>query len=86
VLEYLQMLNKEIVEEIFVESPVHDGQGRIYPIPLAGQIMLEAFRKDWLRENLPQGQIPLVSSGPKVLPDGTEGYSIRKEIVYKQKC
>lgn len=77
------MLNKEIVEEIFVESPLYDSCGRVCPLPLAGELMLLALRKSWLKVQLAEGQSPMVSAGPKTLPDGTEGYSIRKEIVIK---
>ena len=78
------MLNKEIVEEYFVKTPLYDSQGRICPLPLEGEFILEEFRESWLSEQLPEGLIPMVSVGPKTLDDGLEGYSIRKEIVYEK--
>lgn len=80
------MLSKEIVEEYFVKAPLRDSQGRFCPLPLEGEFVLEGFKNSWLREELPEGQIPMVSVGPVILSDGAEGYSIRKEIVYENQA
>jgi len=85
------MLNKEretvtvTVDEFFVKAPHHDSQGGINPLPPEGEVVLDEFKKSWLSEQLPEGQFPMVSVGPVVLDDGLEGYSIRKEIVYKNR-
>lgn len=82
-LQLRQMLRKETVEEYFVEAPHMDTSGHYLGLPLAGELIYMSAKRTWLREKFPEGQTPMVSSGPKVLPDGTEGFSIRKEIIFK---
>lgn len=77
------MLSKEIVEEVFIRTPLHNENGFLWTLPPAGKLVMEVFRRNWFEGEFPEGQIPMISVGPKKLPDGTEGYSIRKEIVYK---
>ena len=60
--------------------------GGLCPLPLEGEFVLEGFKNSWLREELLDGQAPMVSVGPVILADGAEGYSIRKEIVYKNQA
>ena len=69
------MLNKETIEEFFVKTQLHDSQGRICPLPLEGEFVLEGIRNSWLNEKFPEGWIPMVSVGPTILVDGAEGYS-----------
>ncbi len=79
------MLSKETIEEILIEAPHKDTEGNYTGLPLVGRWFLLGLKRNWLTATLPEGQFPMVSSGPKKLPDGTEGYSIRKEIVFKGK-
>ena len=81
------MKNKEIIEEIFVKTPLHDNNGRICPLPYKACLMAYQLKKDWMKEEFPEGVKPMFSIGPKKLEDGTEGYSLRKEVIYlKSRC
>jgi len=74
-------MNKEIKHEVFVKAPLHDEKGRILPLPAGARIMAEALKEEWLEQDFPEGVKPLFSVGPKTLEDGTEGYSLRQEVI-----
>lgn len=76
------MLNKEVVQEFFVESPHRDKNGVFLPLPLVGELFLENIQREWRTTMLPKGQYGLTSTNPKYI-NGVEGYSVRKEIVFK---
>lgn len=68
------------------KTKLHDSQRAPCLLPLKGMIVLEVFKTNWLKVELPDGQFPLVSVGPVILADGAEGYFIRKEIVYESQA
>ena len=76
------MLNKEVVEEIFIEAPHRDSEGKLCGIPAAASFIMAGFG-EWYWQEFPKGQYPRISAGPKILPNGAEGFSIRREIVHK---
>ncbi len=78
------MLNKETIEEVFIEAPHRDNNGKLSAIPEALELVREGF-KDWYWGRFPSGQQPRISAGPKILPDGTEGFYIKREILYKDR-
>ncbi len=75
-------MEKRVVKEIFVDSPICDEQGRFLPAPYVAQLMFESWRKNWQPEGLEPDERAMVSMGPRVV-DGVEGYSVRCEIVKK---
>lgn len=73
----------ETLEETFFPSPVRDGQGNIVPASPAAQRKYDDLRNTWLpaHPRLPHEK-PMVSLGPVTEKD-RQGYSVRKEILYK---
>jgi hypothetical protein len=76
------MLSKEVVSEIFVAGPHRDGEGHILPAPSSAIAFRDVFRQEWDGSGLKPDERAMVSMGPTV-KDGVEGFSVRKEIVYK---
>lgn len=76
-------MKKEIAQEYFIETKLHDKEGRVCPLPLEGRFMAEGLRKNWLKKKLPAGFTPRFCIGPVKLKDGREGYSLRAEIISK---
>jgi hypothetical protein len=74
-------MNKEIQYEVFIKTPLHDENGRFRPLPPSACLMAEALKEEWMKQEFPDGVKPMFSVGPKILEDGTEGYSLRQEVV-----
>lgn len=73
----------ETVEEFFFPAPIRDAQGNILPAPAVAQQKQAEITGPWhvSHPNTPHEK-SLISMGPRV-KDGVEGYSVRKEIIYK---
>ncbi len=77
-------LRIEILDEIFFPAPVRDAQGHIIPAPPSAQRKYIDLRETWLAgHRRDPNEVPMVSLGPTT-KEGKEGYSVRKEIIYKR--
>ena len=74
-------MNKEIKNEIFYKAPLHDSQGRNLPIPHEGFLKAQELKKDWMKQEFPEGIKPRFSIDRVILEDGTEGFALRQEVI-----
>ena len=78
-----ERLRIETIDEVFFQAPLRDAQGRIIPAPPRAQRKYIDLKNSWLltHPRLPNEE-PMVSLGPTT-KYGKEGYSVRKEIIYR---